>query len=351
MQIVHDYRTLHRIPELDRALPKTTAYIQNRLSELDCRIFSPAEGAICAFFDFQQPDTLAFRADTDGLPITEQTGLPWQAVTNMHACGHDGHTAILLELARRLSAKRQLNHNVLLIFQPAEETDGGAKDLCSILKQYQVRGIFGLHLWPELKKGQLFSRPGLLMSRSCGVTVRFTGVSAHIAQWDRGQDALDACTRFYRRALALSDGRYCLLKFGKLTAGTAPNVIPDKAELWGSLRTRSDSHRLKRALNILCAAAAKETGCRGEIIFSEGYPAVCNNRALWQKIQKKCPVLQINRTFWTADDFSYYQNEVPGVYYLLGTGATPPLHSAYFSFDEHILSIGADHFEKICETI
>lgn len=351
MQIVQDFRALHRIPELDRALPQTTAYIKNRLASLGCRIFSPAEGAICAYFDFQQGDTLAFRADTDGLPITEQTGLPWQAKTNMHACGHDGHTAILLELARRLSVKKQLNHNVLLIFQPAEETDGGAKDLCSILKQYQVRGIFGLHLWPELKKGQLFSRPGLLMSRSCGITVRFTGISAHIARSDRGRDALDACIRFYRRASLLSDSRGSLLKFGKMTAGTAPNVIADQAELRGSLRTRFDPHRMKRALNILCAAAAKETGCRGEIRFSEGYPAVCNDGTLWQKLQKECPVLRINRTFWTADDFSYYQKEVPGVYYLLGTGSTPPLHSPDFSFDEGILSTGADHFEKICETI
>ncbi len=355
MQIVHDYRTLHSIPELDRALPQTRHYIQKQLAGLGCQVFSPADGAICAFFNFCQPSSLAFRADMDGLPIREQTGLPWQSrhPGTMHACGHDGHTAILLELARRLRQKTALRHNILLIFQPAEETDGGAKDICQagVLQTHRVQAIFGLHLWPGLPKGQLFSRPGILMSRSCGIYVRFNGISAHIARADRGRDALDACCRFYRGASALSNGSDCLLKFGKLDAGTAPNVICDKAELWGSLRTRSPGHRLKHTLNSLCASAAKETGCQGEISFSEGYPAVCNDPALWQLTRKKCPVFQINRTFWTADDFSFYQKTVPGLYFLLGTGNTPPLHSPDFAFNESILSTGADHFEKICETI
>ena len=127
MQIVHDYRTLHTIPELDRELPKTLSYIQKQLSPLHCKVFSPIRGSVCAFFDFGKPDCIAFRADIDALPITELTQLPWRSCHpgKMHACGHDGHTAILLALARKLHCAETLPHNVLLIFQPAEETDGG----------------------------------------------------------------------------------------------------------------------------------------------------------------------------------------------------------------------------------
>ena len=121
------------------------------------------------------PRTLAFRADLDALPIAEQTDLPWQSQHPgmMHACGHDGHTAILLELARRIDRKGCRRYNILLLFQPGEETGGGAKDLCStgILEQHGVTYIFGLHLWPGLDKAEIFSRPGPLMCRSCHPTL------------------------------------------------------------------------------------------------------------------------------------------------------------------------------------
>lgn len=357
MQIVHDYRALHSIPELDRALPKTLSYIQKQLTPLGCRIFSPAEGALCGYFDFGKPGTLAFRADTDALPVQENTGLPWRSrhPGRMHACGHDGHTAVLLELARRLRQKRTLPYNILLIFQPAEETDGGAKDICSsdVLQQYQVHAIFGLHLWPGLPKGQLFSRPGVLMSRSRSIRVCFTGCSAHIANSARGLDALAACCRFYCRTGMLREREPYLLKFGKLSGGTAGNILCEKAALWGSLRTLREpvDGRLTHALTGLCREAAEKTGCRGEIAFSAGYPAVCNDSALWQQVQEKCPVTRIDRVFWTADDFSFYQKNVPGIYFLLGTGDTPPLHSPEFTFDETILSPAADYLESLCEML
>ena len=154
MQIMEDRRALHRIPELDRDLPKTTAYLKNALQELKCQVFSPVDGSVCAWFDFGAADAIAFRSDADALPIQEQTGLSFASTHpgKMHACGHDGHMAILLELARRLDKIQTLHHNVLLVFQPAEETTGGARDICAsgIFKKYKVKAIFGLHLWPGL---------------------------------------------------------------------------------------------------------------------------------------------------------------------------------------------------------
>ena len=122
MNITQDRRALHEIPELDRDLPETTAYLRSSLEQLRCRVFSPMEGALCAWFDFGQKNAIAFRSDADALPISERTGLAFASrhPGKMHACGHDGHMAILLELARRLDRMEALPHNVLLVFQPAE---------------------------------------------------------------------------------------------------------------------------------------------------------------------------------------------------------------------------------------
>ena len=131
MQIIEDRRALHRIPELDRALPETLAYLKKELSQYRCYVFSPMDGALCAYYDFGMRNALAFRADADALPIMENTGLDFASEHpgKMHACGHDGHMAIALELARRIDQKDVLPYNVLIVFQPAEETTGGARDL------------------------------------------------------------------------------------------------------------------------------------------------------------------------------------------------------------------------------
>ena len=155
---------MHQIPELDRELPNTIAYLRGELEGLGCGLSSPMEGSLCAFFAFGAGKTIAFRADMDALPIAEKTGAPYASnhPGKMHACGHDGHMAILLELARRLSKRTQFHHNILLVFQPAEEASGGAKEICDsgIFATYNTEVIFGLHLWPGLPTGKIFSKPG-----------------------------------------------------------------------------------------------------------------------------------------------------------------------------------------------
>lgn len=347
MQIVHDYRQLHAIPELDRVLPKTLQYIESRLQGLSCRVFAPSEGALCAFLDFGQPKTLAFRADMDALPIAEQTGLPWssQHPGRMHACGHDGHCAMVLELARQIHRQRQLPHNILLIFQPAEETDGGAEDICrtGLLERYQVTAIFGLHLWPGLPKGQLFSRSGVLMGHSCGAQVIFTGKSVHVAQWKKGRDALGAACAFYGACGRLT-GQDHLVKFGVMNAGTAGNVVCDRAVLSGSVRAAGQGkhRRLKKKMVGIARRKARRWGCEAQVRFTEGYPAVENHPALLRQVRRQLPVGRVPKSLMTAEDFSRYQQKVPGVYFLLGIGNTPPLHSSDFQFDEEVLTVGAD---------
>lgn len=341
MQIIQDFSALHAIPELDKNLPKTVAYVKKQLSPLKSRVFSPTEGSVCAWFDFGKPHSVAFRADMDALPFGSGA---------RHACGHDGHTAILLELARRINRQKSLPHNVLLIFQPAEETTGGAEELCrtGLLEQYKVCCIFGLHLWPGLEKGQLFSRPGYLMSKSCAVTVDITGRSRHIAQPETGADALAACLEFYRLAGNIQEKQPFLLKFGALQAGSAGNVVCGKAVLQGSVRAFADAvqTRLCARLQVLGVYISKKHQCTVDVSFSPGYPAVHNDARLY----KMCKPRYLPMPYWTTDDFSCYQQRIPGLYLLLGVGAAPPLHSPDFSFDPMVLTKGADHFTHILRT-
>ena len=195
-----DRRALHRIPELGDELPKTMDYLQDVLGTLDCEMLFPLDSAVCAYFDFGAADTLAFRAEMDALPIAEQTGLPFssQHSGKMHACGHDGHMAMVLELGRRLRTKQALPHNILLLFQPAEETTGGARRLCEtgVLERLRVKAVFALHLWPGLSAGTIAGLPGAMMARSAEVTFTAEGRCAHFCSAASGRDALAACVEF-----------------------------------------------------------------------------------------------------------------------------------------------------------
>ena len=359
MQIIHDRRALHQIPEPDLRLPKTMAYLRSALEGLRCRLLSPIPNSLCAWFDFGADKTIAFRADCDALPIAEKTGLPFASCHEgyMHACGHDAHMAIALELARRLSAKESLGCNVLLILQPAEETIGGAKPLCDsgVLKEYGVEAIFGLHVWPGLEAGVLHTRKGALMSRVSELTVDIQGRSAHIGKSWEAIDALAAGVEFYRRARALEaslapDVRR-LLNFGKMESGTVRNIISGHTRLEGTLRTYEDSvfQHLHDNLLAIGDAVEKQFGCKVEIHFTEGYPAVTNDPALVEKAHGMVSFRELEEPTMISEDFSWYQKQVPGIFFFLGLGDTPALHAANFNFDENLLLTGADFFEALAE--
>ena len=166
-------RDLHRIPELAFELPETTSYVRGVLDALSCEVWEPCRGALCAYLDLGRPEMVALRADMDALPVAEATGAPYASERpgRMHACGHDGHMAMALGAAAwvdRVMAGREpgsraedLPRNVLLVFQPAEETTGGARVVCEsgVFGRMGVTRIFGFHLWPDLPAGALASRP------------------------------------------------------------------------------------------------------------------------------------------------------------------------------------------------
>ena len=343
----------------ESALPQTMAYLEQALAGLNCRVFSPMASSLCAWFDFGQETAIAFRSDADALPIQEKTGAAFASCHpgKMHACGHDGHMAIALELARRLREKKELPHNVLIVFQPAEETTGGAKALCQtgVFDRYKVEAIFGLHLWPGLPEGQIASRAEEMMARSCEVKVDVLGRSAHIARAEEGLDALEAGAKFYLRALDMERKMpkevFRLLKFGKFQSGRVCNAISDHTHMEGSLRAFQDDifYGMRQSLLDIAAQVEQESGCRVQVDMNEGYPAVMNPPALYQRVKQAVSFRELAAPMMITEDFSWYQRFLPGLFFLLGAGDVPALHSDDFHFNEQILVKGADFFEELAE--
>ena len=359
MDIIKDRRNLHRIPELQWDLPKTSAYVQSSLEKLRCRVFSPVENALCAFFDFGAEAAIAFRADMDALPIEEKTGAAYASghPGKMHACGHDGHTAILLELARRLDKKERLPHNVLLIFQPAEESPGGAKIICDtgVLAQHRVKAVFGLHLWPGLEKGCVFSREQELMASASELTVDIYGKSSHVGNAAAGIDATAAAVEFYRQVreaeASFPPEVFRLMNFGQFHSGTVRNALSAHARMEGSLRAFQDEvlEKLREMLREAAKNVEQQFGCTVEITLGDSYPAVMNDPTLLRRVERIAPVKKLEAPSMTAEDFSWYQRFAGGIFFFLGLGDAPALHASNFDFDEAVLVNGADFFEKLAE--
>ena len=355
-------RDLHQIPEIEDQLPKTAAYVRSVLETLNCTVTTPTLSSVCAFFDAGKDEAVAFRADMDALPLTECTGLPFASRHPgfMHACGHDGHTAMLLALAEFVSEHlHELPRNVLLIFQPAEERPGGAKAIydTGILQKHRVARIFGMHLWPNLPFGQAFSCPGPMMAQANEVDITITGKSVHLFRASEGLDALTAGTEYLRRSYAmieaLSKKEPCTLLFGRMDSGTTRNIVSSRTRMEGSLRTyHEETFRFCRdQLLAIGTAVEQETGCNIHVHLSEGYPAVWNHEELYETV---CAALGqdapafLETPVLGAEDFSFYQKQVPGVYFFFGIGSTPELHAQNFNFDdETVLPMGVELLKKL----
>ena len=360
--VVAHRRALHRIPELDRDLPETLAYVKNILEPLGCEVFSPVTGSLCAWFDRGREHTVAFRADLDALPVEEAGEAPYRSCHpgKMHACGHDGHTAMVLALGELAAKCADLPRNVLLIFQPAEETQGGAKGICEtgLLERCHVDRIFGFHLWPGLPEGTVWTRPGAMMAKNSEINVIIEGKSAHITRSEQGVDALWIGCEALRRireleAAELPAGEPGLVKFGKMVSGTVRNAVSSHTELQGTVRVFSMDtfRRIVRRCREIMADLEGEYGCKARVEFSEGYLPVMNDPELVETVCRalgeEAPGL-LEHPDMTAEDFSFYQDRVPGMFCFLGVGDAPALHAADFDFDdEAVLPRGVVFFRKL----
>lgn len=360
-------RALHQIPELSRELPRTKAYILSVLKQLECEITEVLESGVCAYFHRGRPDTTAFRADMDALPVTEVNTCSYASrhPGNMHACGHDGHMAMVLTLAQYVDAHKELPYNVLLIFQPAEETTGGARDICQtgILQKYNVCRIFAFHLWPFLEAGKLTSKPGAMMPRSSEITVEITGKSAHATSPESGIDALYIGCHYieeiYRKQKALlppnpRPEEKTIIQICRMDSGTARNVIAGSASLLGTMRAFSDETftSLVSILEETASDLEKKYGCKIDAMHSEGYPPIINDPDLYHKISpilSQAEYIEMEKPVMISEDYSFFGLEVPSVFFFVGTGTNIALHSHNFDFDEKILLSGFDLYCRLLE--
>ena len=354
-------KALHRIPELGFQEFKTKAYIYEQVKDYRCQLHEVGETGLILYFDNGQAETLAFRTDIDALPIQEQTShdFPSEHPGRMHACGHDGHTAMLLALAAHLEAQAtEFAYNAVLIFQPSEEIAGGAASIVASgwLDFYQVKGVFGFHLWPGLAQGQIFSRSGEMMAQSSEMDMIVHGESAHVASAALGVDALAiACqlvTDIYAFERQLPAADYRLIKFGLIEGGTVRNVLADQVRLAGSIRSYSDEHQTyyKESLARMAQGYEDATGCRVEFRYNDGYPALINDPQLFQRVQATVPDLHtLGTPVLQAEDFGVYTQKYPCVFMFLGVGETAPLHHPAFDFEMDVLEVGVNAYLRLLQ--
>ncbi len=361
--IIQYRRDLHQIPELGFLVYKTSAYVKNILSGLSCTIDEIVKTGVIAYFDFGCDKTVAFRADMDALPITEETGAPYASHHEgcMHACGHDGHMAIMLGFARVLDCYKKegvkMNCNALLLFQPAEETIDGALKICAshIFDHYKIKAIFGLHLWPMLSKGEIASRPGAMMAKSTSVEVEIEGISAHCGEPEKGRDALEAACKFIAdiymfKSLFVRDRS--VLKFGRMESGTVRNAISPHSRLDGTMRTFNETtwNTLVDAMENLGDELENTYGVKFKLDVSKSHPAVINNERLYTMVKPLLTGLnyvELRKPVMIAEDFSFFEQQMPGIFFFLGTGSGIPLHSDNYDFDDTVLIDGVRLFDKL----
>jgi hippurate hydrolase len=358
---------LHRIPELGRNLPKTTAYLLDYLRTLPCEITPVTDAGFVAFFRAPAASprsTIAFRTDMDALPIEEATGLDFASEHPgcMHACGHDGHMSMLLGLAAWISENLEsLPVNVLLVFQAAEETTGGAKDFCAstVFADHGVKAIYGQHLWPGFPKGTVICRRGDFMASTFVFVIDILGRSTHVGTYRQGIDALEAgaayISRIYEmeKTVVASDVRR-LLRVGRFESGRTANVVPAKAQLEGTLRTYDPAvHELmwSRMLEI-AGDIEQQTGARFTLRHSDAYPAVRNPDELFDRAKAALTGAGISffepeEPLLIAEDFGCYGQILPSLYLHLGTGVDAALHTNNYMLDEDVLMDGVRVFREI----
>ncbi len=363
-------RDLHSIPEIGYDVYKTKAYIMEQLRQYRCEITELCGTAVCAYFRSEMKDssdgkeqyTVALRSDMDALPMNEETDAAYASVHEgaMHACGHDGHMAMLIALAGELDhSMKTIPHNVLLIFQPAEETIGGAKDICAsgILSKYKVGRIYAFHLLPMLKEHTIGSRANEIMSRSCELNITIYGKSSHSAFTDHGIDALaigcELVIELYNMVQAeLPETEYRLLKFGRMISGSVRNSVSSSTVLQGTLRSFSDDtfQFLGRRIREISESYEKRYQCKIDIGQSLGYPPVINYPDLFEEAKaalSEFDFYTFEEPLMLSEDFSSYQQYIPGLLLFLGTGTDTPLHSNTFDFDEDILVTGVEAYLKL----
>lgn len=353
-------RDLHRHPELAFNEKRTGALVAERLTACGYEVSEGfgGTGVVGVLRKGNGSKRLALRADIDALPIGEQTGVDYssQNAGVMHACGHDGHTAILLSAAKALS-ERDFSGTLILIFQPAEEIGAGARRLISegLFDRFPVDAIFGLHNWPGEPLGQFGFVSGPAMAAIDRPIVRIVGHGGHGASPHETVDpVVAACNIVLALQTIVSrniDSREAaVISVGSIHGGEASNVIPDSVELRLTVRSFDPRVRdqLEERITELVRFQARSYGASAEIDYMRGFPALINHpvetslaRDVALSVFGKENVVSNLKPRMASEDFAHYLQARPGCFLFVGNGESAPLHSARYDFNDAVIGPAA----------
>lgn len=374
-EIRHD---LHAHPELMYQETRTSGVVQRELAAMSVEFRAGLAGGtgvlgyLPATANPETAPTIALRADMDALPILERTGVPYTSTNEgvMHACGHDGHTSILLGAAQALSKTRDRRNNVLFLFQPAEEGGAGGLKMC---EDGVLRGavlgrkadmIYGLHGWTALQLGKIASREGALMAAADMFEITIKGAGAHAAYPHFGVDPVVAASHVVTALQTIASRNVgpldsIVVTVAQVNAGSAHNIIPEEAVLKGTLRTLKPETREygEKRIKEISANVAKALGAEAVVDWHAGYPVTFNDSkatARFFEIARGVmgeKVEEVQVPTMGAEDFSYYGHEVPACFYFLGLlnegqEKYPNLHSPEFDFNDKAIPVGV---RMMCE--
>ena len=372
-KIVEWRRILHRYPETGLVLPKTADFVTKQLTAagIAYKTYKNHSG-ITAVIGKGEGKTIAIRADMDGLPIKEETGLTYASANeNMHACGHDGHTTILLAAAKYIASPAcQFNGTVHLIFQPAEEAIGGADLMIKdgLFEQFPCERIFGLHNMPGLPVGKLGFYAGNFMASADTVKITITGYGGHGAHPERTVDPIVAGAALVMAlqsivARNVPPGETAVVSVGTFQAGIASNVIPESVVMELSVRAMKPDIRdlLIKRIHELADFTAKSYGASSVVEVYDSYPVLTNSpeetdfaRALALEVFGREGVLESVSPMNASEDFAFMLRERPGSYFLLGNGEKGEkggcmVHNPGYDFNDDIITTGATLFARLVE--
>ena len=357
---------LHRHPELSDHEAETAALVARRLTDigLEPRTGVGGHGVAADIVGCAPGAVIALRADMDALPIQEETGLPYASVNPgvMHACGHDGHTAIMLAVAEILVEEmRTRPGTVRLLFQPAEETVGGATRMIRDGAMDGVDAVVALHGWRHLPIGHIGVMAGPSMAGADVFDITVRGRGAHAAYPHQSSDPIVTAARIVTALQTIVSRETdpldpAVLTVARISGGTAYNIIPDTAHLAGTVRTlsRGVADRIEAAIRRIAAGECAAADANSDVVYHHGSPPVVNDPAIVELIREAArasvgpeAVTDLLRPSMGAEDFAYMLEAAPGAMYRLGIGDGAPGHNAGFDFDDRAIPAG---IETLCRT-
>ncbi len=363
----------HRHPELMYDLPRTSGKVADLLRSFGVDEVTEGIGrtgvvAVIRGRATGSGRTIGLRADMDALPITEITGLPYASETpgKMHACGHDGHTAILLGAAKYLAETRNFDGTVVCIFQPAEEGEAGALAMIrdGLMERFAIDEVYGLHNAPGLPVGDFAIRPGPLQASADEFRITVTGRGGHAAEPHRAVDTTLAACQIVVSLQSIVARNVDPLLSVVVTVGTfrtdsgASNIIANTAEMTGTVRCLDPAMRDLAEVRVkaVAAATAEAFGARAEVQYERGYPVTVNAAAntafaisAAEAVVGAARVDGNTAPIMPAEDFSYMLEARPGAYIFLGNGDSAQCHHPAYNFDDNAIPVGCSYFVTLAE--